>query len=294
MSKILEKNRFSPKNLKSLSDDALLEILFTQEDRVPRVVVDEFVRRGSEIVPLLWAVVAETNYWQIDGPKWWAPIHATFILGAIGGEEVVTPLIMSLRFADAYDCDWVFEALPSIFGKIGPVALKPLEDVVWDQSNNWFVRARAIDALAAITIDHPETSRGVFDFIAHVFKNPYEDRMLRGCAGGTLLEFKQETYKKSLLAFAKEEEDETKETFIVHFTQEDVLKELEAAKPRLDDYTKDWLSFYSKEEIEKRQRRWRRENSLREKLFGRVLWWWKFRKLSKELDRKLEESRSEG
>jgi len=290
MLKMSEKNYLPTKELKNLPVADLLEILFTQEDRVPQTVVDEFVRRSTEMIPLLWGIVSETNYWQINGPKWWAPVHATFILGAIGSEEVVIPLIMSLRFADAYDCDWVFEALPSIFGKIGHNALEPLKNVVLDQSNNWFVRAIAMDGMAEVTVNHPQTGLAVFDFMAQVLKSPYQDRMVRGCAGNTLLDFKQERYEKALLEFAREEEV-IEDDSIFHFSQEDVLKELETAEPCLEHHARDWLSFYSKEEIEKRQQRWKRENSLREKLFGRILRWLRFRKMWKELDKKLKNSR---
>ena len=43
--------------------------------------------------------------------------YIVYILGAIGGKEVVLPLLKSIIWAVAYDCEWVTEELPSIFGK---------------------------------------------------------------------------------------------------------------------------------------------------------------------------------
>src|SRR5437870_5351306 len=100
-----------------MSDEDLLETLFIARDTLPRKVVDEFIVRGSMMVESLWDIIANDNHWKnYEGGGWWAVIHATFIIGAIGGDQAIIPLIMSMRFCDAYDCDWVHEALPSIFG----------------------------------------------------------------------------------------------------------------------------------------------------------------------------------
>jgi hypothetical protein len=95
----------------------------------------------------LWWIIQNVNNWQDGNEGWWAVIHATFILGAIGGKQTITPLIMSLRFSDAYDCDWIYEALPSIFGRIGPSVFEHLKKVVLDRSNNWFIRANALNGM---------------------------------------------------------------------------------------------------------------------------------------------------
>jgi hypothetical protein len=106
-----------------LSDDELLDLLYTAEDRLPRAAADEVVRRGERTVPLLSEIVSNQFKWTRRVPEWWAVVHASFLLGAIGTESTVIPLLRAPRWADAFDCDWVTEAMPSIFGRIGPARL---------------------------------------------------------------------------------------------------------------------------------------------------------------------------
>ena len=152
-------------NLTVLTDDKLLDLLFDCDDWLPRRAVDEFTRRGERMIWPLWQIVKQKHYWEEDNGVW-APIHAVFILGAIGGREAVVPLITALRFAYAYECDSVWEALPSIFGRLGEKAIEPLKKLVLDMSNNWFVRGVAMEGLASLTIGRSGLERKIFDFIA--------------------------------------------------------------------------------------------------------------------------------
>ena len=68
----------------NIPNDEWIDLLHTEEDCLPRAAVDEFVRRGETVVPLLSEIVSEQFNWTMDVPKWWAVVHATFILGTIG------------------------------------------------------------------------------------------------------------------------------------------------------------------------------------------------------------------
>lgn len=273
--------------VKKLSNKELLDLLFIEADRLPAIVVDEFISRGNQLIDYLQDIIMDVNNWQREGDEWWVVIHATFILGAIGGKESITPLIGSIKFSDVYEVDWLWETLPSIFGKIGPAALEPLRTVVLDRSNPWMTRATAFDSMAAITVNAPNRSNEVFDFIASILKNSSEDMTVRGLAGGVLLDFQLEKYKKSLLEFAEEEEAIRKynPTYDRHFDYEDVIKGFEAGNKQLKQYTKNWLSFYEEKDIQARQKRWQEESSW---LYP-IMSWWRIRKFKKDL-KKLEES----
>ena len=153
----------------TFSGPELIDLLFSEEDRLPRDAVDEFVRRGDAMVGALAGIVGSDFNWTRE---WWAVIHAVFILGAIGGEATVIPLLKSLRFSCAYDFDWVSGRLASIFAKIGPKAIAGLKLIASDWTSEWFTRTLALEALAAITISAPETEKYIFAFIeigrAHV------------------------------------------------------------------------------------------------------------------------------
>jgi len=258
--------------LKNTSDDEAFEMLFTEGDRLTRSVVNKLVSRGERMVFPLWEVIRDEGNWKSNNEDWWAPIHATFILGAIGGKAVITPLIMSLRFSDIFDYEWIYDSLPSIFGCLGPAVLEPLKKIVLDLSNSWFIRSSALEGMAAVTIKHQNFSREVFDFIAQVLRDSYEQRDLRAIAGHILLDFNQKKYQNSLLEFAKEDEERARYDFweFINFSQDNVLEILNSDKVNLEQYTKDWLNFYNDEEIDKRQERWQEED--KENFLSRRIW----------------------
>lgn len=260
----------SQDDLKKLKDWELLAMLINEEDMVSRQTVDEIVSRGERMIMPLWAMLRN---WQGNRQDWWTGIHATFILGAIGGKDVITALIMSLRMADAYDCDWITEQLPAIFGKIGPSAVEPLKKVVLDLSNSWGTRIIALQGLAAVALGHPRLNREIFDFIAQMLKDPYDEMIVRGSAGLILLDCNaQEKYQKSLLDFAEEDMAirEHNPYHICHFTKEDVLADARSNENCLKHYTSNWLTFYDAEEIDARQERWKKE--AKEDIWHKRLW----------------------
>ncbi len=64
-------------------DDDLIDLLFTEYDRLPRSAVEEFVKRGDRMITPLSDIVRYNYYWNGDDENWWAVINATYILGAI-------------------------------------------------------------------------------------------------------------------------------------------------------------------------------------------------------------------
>ena len=245
----------------ALDDDKLLHLLFTEEDRLPRAAVDEFIRRGERMIKPLSDIVFEESNWSARIPEYWASIHAVFILGAIGAQEAVSPLITAIKWSEKYNVDWVFEVFPSIFGKIGMPALESLRQLVQDKEQDWYVRTIALQGLASITLKNPEVADDIFSYINSFYTNIHEDMDFRVQAANTLLDFVRSEYKESLLAFCQEERRfREKEPFpIVAFDEEDVERIFSTNSKHIALYTRDWLSFYDEEHIKKRQERWKRE-----------------------------------
>jgi hypothetical protein len=115
-----DKRRF-----RSLSDSELVDLLYTAGDRLPREAVDEILLRASRMLPQLAEIVVDKASWMSGVPEWWAVVHATYILGAMRDRDALVPLLTALRWADAFDCDWVTDDLPSIFSCLGPTAWEP-------------------------------------------------------------------------------------------------------------------------------------------------------------------------
>lgn len=244
-----------------MSNDELIGKLFTNEDRLPREAVDEFLWRGRELVPRLASIVSDSFYWNEYQPRWWAVVHAVYILGAIGTPETILPLLKSLRYADACENEWVTEELPSIFGRIGSPAIEGLRKIAGDVTSGWLGRGVALESLAAITILHPDFGEETFRFIHACFRSENEDRRLRQTAGHILLDFLRTECREDLVAFGKDERRRRDEdpSYRFAFTDEEVEKEFAGGTTSLDPYTRDWLSFYDREAIDDRRKQWEEE-----------------------------------
>ncbi|MBI3856767.1 MAG: hypothetical protein HY293_13850, partial [Planctomycetes bacterium] len=69
-------------SLHRLTEDQLIEALHTSEDRLTREIVDACVARGERMIWRLTELCRDERSWTQTGPSFWAPVHATFILGA--------------------------------------------------------------------------------------------------------------------------------------------------------------------------------------------------------------------
>lgn len=245
----------------TLSDEELIELLFSEEDRLPMAAVEEFLRRGDRLVGDLSEIVCTKNNWVSDLPEWWAAVHATYLLGLIGGEDAALPLLSSLRWADSFDCDWITEDLPSIFGKVGPVMIDPLRQVAMDASAGWGARTIAMQGMAAVTVTQPDCAERVFPYIGEVFFNPGDEQGTDQMAAGILVDFLRKEYFESLIDFAEEEQKRKKEDSLYPalMSPDEVREVFERGERNLWHYTRNWLEFYDPENIRERQARWAQE-----------------------------------
>ncbi len=78
----------------------------------------------------------------------WAAIHAWRVLGQLGAEDAIAPLIQ--LFHELEDNDLVSEELPKVFSKIGAAAISPLTAYLADDSHQLFSRVNAINSLEEI------------------------------------------------------------------------------------------------------------------------------------------------
>lgn len=235
------------------SNEILLTELFTAEDRLKRETVDSILQRADELFLDLKQIVMDRHAWQAQGSEWWAPVHATYILGAIGGERAVTPLLAALRWSDAYDNEWVTEALPAIFGSVGEAARPALEKIVDDETAGIGARGLALDGLAAMSICHPNLETQIMPKIITLFRNRQEAFELRLAAASILLDFRYRDLRDELVAFiALEAAQVALQSDFVFLHAEDVDREL-AQTYRAETYYKhDWLSFYDNVQISAR------------------------------------------
>ncbi|ADK85779.1 hypothetical protein Deba_2417 [Desulfarculus baarsii DSM 2075] len=244
----------------TLGDEQLFEMLFWAEDRLDLEAVQEIASRDS-LLPYLAQVVMDKQSWLSELPEWWAVVHCSYILGLRGDDDAVLPMLAVLRWSDAFDCDWVTELLPAIFGKLGPKAIAGLTAVCRDGSAGWSARDLAMKGLAAISIDSPESAAHVFRIIGERFMDEGEDRVVRQLAGQILLDFRRVDYRLALLSFAREENVIRNQDswYLAGFGPEDVEWAFRNPEQDLWHYQEDWMRFYDPAEVQRRQKRWSRE-----------------------------------
>lgn len=252
------------RRFQSLSDRQLLELLYTAGDELPREAVDECLRRGSRLLPLLRDVVADKASWSRPLPEWWATVHATYILGALEDPAALTPLLTALRWADAFDSDWVTDDLPSILGRLGAPAYEPLAAVLRDATAGWGARSIALSGMAAVTLSAPYLRAELVPQCAALVADGREDYFLRQTAANVLLDFRERDHRELLVAFGREEaarraEDPEYQGAFYDWEVDEILESRDGGGDSLEYYRRDWLSFYDPEEIQHRQERWERE-----------------------------------
>jgi len=215
----------------------------------------EFAReasaRGSRILPSLAEVAREHCVWHRSDVGWWAPVHAVFILGAIGGEAAIDPLIEALHLAEEFENEWVLEELPSIFGALGPKALGPLRSIALDPEEDWTTRHTALGCMAGVALRHPEQAAEVFELIGRVAGDEAEEDDVRAWAGLIILHFSRREHKSLLLKLVESGMADGL------YGKLDVRKGM--SMPRGVRYGHDWLEFYRPDHIADRRRRWERD-----------------------------------
>ena len=230
-----------------LSDERLLDFLRLEEDRVPRTVAEEIVSRGHSLRGPLAAVCGDDLAWRQDGPAFWIPVHAAYLLGAIGGHEALPGLLSALRASARHDVDWIWEAIPSLIGPVGRPAVPPLRELAFDPRGGGRERAVAVHALAAVAARHPIEQGEILDLLRGTLEDETEEAGVRGAAGLALLAFARPGDRKVLLAHPRP----------AFFEEKDVEAAYARGGPDLRDYALDWMTFYDAERIEERRRRWR-------------------------------------
>src|SRR5262245_13745302 len=99
----------------------LIDVLFKEEDRVTRRLVDELVARGEEAAAPLREILINEDYWY-EGREgdFWIVVHAIVILAAMRDEKALTDLIEMVPhafFSNHHDAISLFPAALAQYGE---------------------------------------------------------------------------------------------------------------------------------------------------------------------------------
>jgi hypothetical protein len=236
----------------SETDDFLIERLFTIGDALPRSVVDVYIKRGNVLTPYLSSIIYDESNWYAPQPRCWSTFHATCILGAIGGDAVVDPLVVALHYASENFAEEVLEMLPAILGSLGESALHEVSAIAEDRNKDWLARWTACEALAAIALKNTQKKDEICALLARIMCDKTEKASVRASAGEALLNCIPAKYKEELLQFAEEQASDEfdAEAF---FDTDDIRLAFFEGHRETTRLTHDWLEFYDEAVREKRQ-----------------------------------------
>ncbi|MEW5757074.1 MAG: UPF0149 family protein [Pseudomonadota bacterium] len=253
-------------DLRALSDEALMEELIALEDRVPRVMIDECIRRGAAFVPRLRAHVNRDQVWPESGSdgEWWAILHTVHILGAVPGREAAHTLLEVMQRMQDHPADHLWDwvgAWPVFFQNKREHAHAGLEAIFSNSHNDPLLRYSALECLVeAAHAAGAETLEPLLDRIARIVEDQEGQELLREFAGYLLLDFPRTRHRPVLERAAQERAH--RPGAAIPFTLDGINRAFTRASDNpCWDYHQNYLRFYNPAEIIGRQQRWREEDA---------------------------------
>lgn len=253
-------------DLAEMDDEELVAKLLEWEDRVPRILIDECIRRAETLVPRLHALLSNDAMWKFEADdeagSWWALIHAMHILGALRGEAAGNAMAGALGRLRTNPDDAIWEWLSPSWDQLcqgKEVFVRPvLLAVAQDRSADPFGRSLAMEWLSDSHRDGVDDGlEALLDWVASRIADPSEDAIFRELGGQVLLDHPRERFRPLLMEQARS--FEAAQTFGIPYGVGDVERGYSGKDRPLRPRTH-FLSFYNPNEIRLRQLRWREED----------------------------------
>ncbi len=157
-----------------MSEDKL-RLLFTLGEVAHAAPWPDYLAYGftRSDVPLLIGLVGDQSLHgaDVDSADVWVPLHAWRVLGQLGSEACVEPLL-SLLDEGLVDDDWARDELPTVLGMVGEAAIDGLGRYFADGSRGEYSRAIAAEALKSVVERCPQSRARVLDIFSAYLASP--------------------------------------------------------------------------------------------------------------------------
>ena len=262
---------YPEQQLSILSTKELIATVIKDVDRVPRNVIDECAKRGTEMTQYLSNLHADGSLWKAaeaaeDG-EWWLRHHAVMILGLIPSELAGLLLVQLMRRMsvekDENLQDWLSGYWPALFQNKPDSVQSALFELCEDQSLDWYVRVNAIDPVIACAERRSGAAlEETLARFADMAKDEKEDFDLRLSVCDTLLDFPREQYRNLLEEMVTRQSD-----WVTHFDEDDVQNAYAGfSREKQQEHFKNPWDFYEMDAITQRQIRWQEEELEEQKI----------------------------
>jgi len=252
--------------LTSCSPKELIDIMIEHEDRVPRNVIDECVRRGEQMLDSL-APFAPPDDERADETAgyWWLRLHAVMILGLMPGEAAGRLLVVFIhnmnRDEDDSLQDWFSGYWPALMRNKPPSVIALLHDMCADKKIDWYIRANVTEAVMSGAHQQSGTVlEEILDRAAQCIADEEEDWDYRFAASNSLLNYPRDRHRALITTLSAREHG-----LAAYFDENDIDQAYARGidVPIQDNFSNPWC-FYEQKEIERRQCRWEKEDQRQE------------------------------
>lgn len=246
-----------------MDDGRLARQIFSGEDRLGADFVEEVKRRREAVLPMLCEVLFhEENYDWEDG-RGWGVIHAVYLLGVLADLRSIDALLAASGFAADRQIDWITEALPECYARLGPAAIPRLRDHIRDNVEHGepYV-VNEILGLWNLWHDRIDVREGIEAFLLELLMETAGDFIVRT---NLMADFAQ-AGRRDLKTLFRQYYDRG-EADLETVTWED-LESFFEDRPNPPTSRRDLEYFYDSDAIRERERQW----AIRESMFRQRDW----------------------
>ena len=250
--------------LAELSPFGLTDLIIENEDRVPRNVIDECVRRGEDMVGHLRILHEDDFLWSPEEGDgiWWLRLHTAMILGLIPSERAGLLLVELMRRMSEEDDDnlqgWLSGYWPALF-RNKPESVQPaLRKLSEDGGMDWYIRVNAIEPVLDFAARQGDESLDqALAWVAAMAADEEEDWGFRVTASNKLLGYPRDEHRPLLESLAARQSG-----WDIHYSVDDIQRAYSetSSRSKRGHFNNPW-AFYEPDAIIKRQIRWREEDA---------------------------------
>src|SRR5262245_44991268 len=166
-------------NFAEMATADLIDLLFKEEDRVTKELVDELIARGEEAaVPLREILINEDYWYEGHGGDFWVVVHAIIILSAMRDEKALPDLIEMVPHAFFSNHHDAISVLPAALAQYGERALdsylnyiREYRGAYHDNADYAFCRNVFSAAATRIALENKQVRSRVTDFLCRLFSD---------------------------------------------------------------------------------------------------------------------------
>ncbi len=240
--------------LSELPDNKFLDLIFTEQDRLGLDYVEEARKRHAVVLPFLCRIAEDRKNYQAEGTRFWAVVHAVYILGILGDMKAFAALLAASRLSSIFDIDWIWDALPECYSRLGKEAIPRLMEQVEENKEEEVLAVDSeLSGLWNLWDDHPDERTRIEDFALQLMNDPQTHPEIRADLIVSLAQIGREDLKPLFAEFFDRGEVDLN---TMASSEVDYFFKRSPSSPG-EPY--DLEGFYSVEEIEKRQQRWKEE-----------------------------------